>query len=75
MALFGLWVADTIVSNAIIGSVPEAHLMSTIGLLALVANVSVATLSASAASPGSGRNPIGSLQKCLHLLPREEAIV
>jgi Co/Zn/Cd efflux system component len=44
MALFGLWVADTIVSNAIIGSVPEAHVMSTIGLLALVANVSVATL-------------------------------
>ena len=44
MALFGLWVAGTIVSNAIIGSVPEAHVMSTIGLLALVANVSVATL-------------------------------
>ena len=44
MALFGLWVADTIVSNAIIGSVPEATVMSTIGLLALVANVSVATL-------------------------------
>jgi Co/Zn/Cd efflux system component len=44
MALFGLWVADTIVSNAIIGSVPEAHVMSTIGLLALVANVYVATL-------------------------------
>jgi Co/Zn/Cd efflux system component len=44
MALFGLWVADTIASNAIIGSVPEAHVVGTIGLLALVANVSVATL-------------------------------
>jgi len=34
MAVFGLWVAGSIVSNAIIGSVPEA----TIGLLALLAN-------------------------------------
>jgi hypothetical protein len=38
MAVFGLWVAGSIVSNAIIGSVPEAHVMSTIGLLALLAN-------------------------------------
>ena len=44
MAMFGLWVAGSIISNAIIGSVPEAHVMSTIGLLALVANVSVAML-------------------------------
>src|SRR5580704_11692134 len=28
MAVFGLWVAGSIVSNAIIGSVPEAHVMS-----------------------------------------------
>jgi Co/Zn/Cd efflux system component len=44
MAVFGLWVAGNIITNAISGSVPEAHVMSTIGLLALVANVSVATL-------------------------------
>ena len=37
-------VAGNIITNAISGSVPEAHVMSTIGLLALVANVSVATL-------------------------------
>jgi Co/Zn/Cd efflux system component len=44
MAVFGLWVAGSIVSNAIIGSVPEAHVMSSIGLLALLANVSAAML-------------------------------
>jgi Co/Zn/Cd efflux system component len=37
-------VAGSIVSNAIIGSVPEAHVMSSIGLLALLANVSAAML-------------------------------
>jgi Co/Zn/Cd efflux system component len=44
MALFGLWVAGSIVSNAIAASMPEADVMSTVGLLALVGNVSVATL-------------------------------
>jgi Co/Zn/Cd efflux system component len=44
MALFGLWVAGSIVSNSIIGSLPEAHVMGVIGLLALAANVSVAAL-------------------------------
>jgi Co/Zn/Cd efflux system component len=44
MAVFGLWVAGSIVSNAIIGSVPEAHVMSSIGLLALLANASAAML-------------------------------
>ena len=37
MAVFGLWVAGSIVGNAISRSVPEAHVMSTIGLLALLA--------------------------------------
>jgi Co/Zn/Cd efflux system component len=44
MAVFGLWVAGSIVSNAIIGSMPEANVMGTIGLIALVANVSTAML-------------------------------
>jgi Co/Zn/Cd efflux system component len=44
MAAFGLWVAGSIVGNAIIRSVPEGHVMSTIGLLALLANVSTAML-------------------------------
>src|SRR5215831_8733538 len=44
MAVFGLWVAGSIVGNAISRSVPEAHVMSTIGLLALLANVSTAML-------------------------------
>jgi Co/Zn/Cd efflux system component len=44
MAVFGLWVAGSIVSNAITASMPEAHIMGTIGLIALVANVSVAAL-------------------------------
>jgi Co/Zn/Cd efflux system component len=44
MALFGLWVARSIVSNAIIGALPEAEVIGAVGLLALAANVSVATL-------------------------------
>ncbi len=44
MALFGLWVASSIVGNAMIGSVPEAGVMGAIGLVALAANLSVAGL-------------------------------
>ena len=44
MALFGLWVAHSIVSNAIIGALPEAKVIGSVGLLALAGNVSVATL-------------------------------
>jgi Co/Zn/Cd efflux system component len=44
MALFGLWVARSIVSNAIIGALPEAEVIGAVGLLALAANVSVAAL-------------------------------
>jgi hypothetical protein len=44
MALFGLWVAGSIVNSAIIGLVPEAPVMSTIGLLALLANISTRPL-------------------------------
>ena len=44
IALFGLWVAHSIVSNAIIGALPEAKVIGSVGLLALAANVSVATL-------------------------------
>ena len=44
MGLFGLWVAGSIAYNAIIATVPQAEIMGAIGLLALAANVSVATL-------------------------------
>ena len=44
MGLFGLWVAGSITHNIIIATVPQAEVMGAIGLLALAANVSVATL-------------------------------
>ncbi len=44
MGLFGLWVVGNSVANVFIGSVPESFTMGGIGLLALVANVSVAWL-------------------------------
>lgn len=44
MALFGLWVAGSIVNNAMLRAVPEAELIGAIGLLALAANVFVAAL-------------------------------
>ena len=44
MALFGLWVAGSIVNNAMIRSVPEPEIMGAVGLLALTANIFVATL-------------------------------
>jgi hypothetical protein len=44
MGLFGLWVAGSTVYNAIAATVPKAELMGTIGLLALIANLSVAGL-------------------------------
>src|SRR6476660_3625648 len=44
MALFGLWVAGSIVNNAMLRAVPEAEVMGAVGLLALAANVLVATL-------------------------------
>jgi len=44
MALFGLWVAGSIVSNALVGAMPKADVMGAIGLLALAANVLVAAL-------------------------------
>jgi Co/Zn/Cd efflux system component len=44
MALFGLWVAGSIVSNALLGAMPKANVMWAIGLLALAANVFVAAL-------------------------------
>jgi Co/Zn/Cd efflux system component len=44
MALFGLWVAGSIVNHAMLRAVPEAELIGAVGLLALTANVFVATL-------------------------------
>jgi Co/Zn/Cd efflux system component len=44
MALFGLWVAGSIVNNAMIRAVPDAEVIGAVGLVALVANVSVAAL-------------------------------
>jgi len=44
MDLFGLWVAGSIVNNAMLRAVPEAELIGAIGLLALAANVFVAAL-------------------------------
>src|SRR5438067_10808934 len=35
MALFGLWVAGSIVNNAVMRAVPDAELIGTVGLLAL----------------------------------------
>lgn len=44
MALFGLWVLGTAISHLISGIVPAPETMSAIGLLALLANFSVAWL-------------------------------
>jgi Co/Zn/Cd efflux system component len=44
MGLFGLWVAGSTIYNAIAATIPKAELMGTIGLLALVANLTVAGL-------------------------------
>ncbi len=44
MGAFGLWVAGSTVWHALAGGVPRADLMSGIGLLALVANLTVAVL-------------------------------
>ena len=44
MALFGLWVAGSIVANTLIQVVPEAEVIGAVGLVALVANMCVATL-------------------------------
>lgn len=44
MGLFGLWVAGSTIYNAIAATVPKAEVMGAIGLLALAANLSVASL-------------------------------
>jgi Co/Zn/Cd efflux system component len=44
MALFGLWVAGSTIHNAVVATVPKGELMSVIGLVALVANLTVAGL-------------------------------
>jgi Co/Zn/Cd efflux system component len=44
MGLFGLWVAGSVIYNTISATVPQAEVMGAVGLLALAANVSVATL-------------------------------
>jgi Co/Zn/Cd efflux system component len=44
MALFGLWVAGSIIANTLIRAMPEAEVIGAVGLVALVANVSVAAL-------------------------------
>lgn len=44
MALFGLWVLGSAIHNALAGTVPEAHVMGVIGVLALIANVGCAGL-------------------------------
>src|SRR5882724_829627 len=44
MGAFGLWVAGSTVWHALAGGVPRADLMSGIGLLALVVNLTVAVL-------------------------------
>jgi Co/Zn/Cd efflux system component len=62
MAVFGLWVAGSIVSNAIIGSVPEAHVMSSIGLLALLAEC----LRCDAALPAPRERQSGHVGLALH---------
>ncbi|PIW28072.1 MAG: cation transporter [Rhodospirillales bacterium CG15_BIG_FIL_POST_REV_8_21_14_020_66_15] len=42
MGAFGLWVVATTVWRIVEGGVPEAHIITSVGLLALVANVAVA---------------------------------
>ncbi|MFT5393862.1 MAG: Co/Zn/Cd efflux system component [Gammaproteobacteria bacterium] len=44
MALFGLWVIGNALYRATVGTVPDAEMMGVIGLLALVANASVALM-------------------------------
>ena len=44
MGLFGLWVAASTVHHVIAATVPHGEIMSGIGLLALAANLSIATL-------------------------------
>jgi Co/Zn/Cd efflux system component len=42
MGLFGLWVIGTTVWRIVEGGVPEAHIITGVGIAALIANVSVA---------------------------------
>lgn len=44
MGLFGLWVAISTLWNAIAATVPKAELMGVVGLIALLANLTVASL-------------------------------
>ena len=44
MGLFGLWVVSNTMANVFFGSTPEAFTMGGIGILALLANVAVASL-------------------------------
>src|SRR5487761_1098513 len=44
MGAFGLWVAGSTVDHAIVATIPQADIMSTIGFVALAANVAVAAL-------------------------------
>lgn len=41
MGLFGLWVIGTMVWRFVEGGVPEAHIITSVGILALIANVAV----------------------------------
>src|SRR5215470_13482078 len=44
MGLFGLWVTASTIYHALTGTVPHAEVMGGIGLLALAANLAVASL-------------------------------
>ena len=44
MGAFGLWVAGSTIYHAIVATVPRAEMMSAIGLVALAANIAVASL-------------------------------
>ena len=44
MGLLGLWVAGSTVWHALVATVPEAHVMGIVGLLALLSNAGVAWL-------------------------------
>ena len=44
MGLFGLWVAGSVIYNAVTATVPHAETMGAIGLLALAANLGVAAM-------------------------------
>ncbi|UYN96365.1 MAG: cation transporter [Enhydrobacter sp.] len=44
MGAFGIWIAGTTIHHALVGTVPQAHVMGLIGALAFAANLGVALL-------------------------------